>query len=168
MLQAGEDPVYCARRLIRMASEDVGLADPNALGLAVNALRAVQAIGLPEGALALAEATIYLAVAPKSDAVHEAWGRVGEAIERTGSVAVPMQLRNAATRLMREQGYGSGYEHAHAAEDGVTAMQCLPSELEGRRFYRPTRRGIEERISDRLSRIEELRQRGRSSEPEEA
>ena len=168
MLEAGEDPVYCARRLIRMASEDIGLADPNALGLTLNALRAVQAIGLPEGALALAEAAIYLAVAPKSDAVHEAWAGVRAAIESTGSLAVPMQLRNASTRLMREQGYGVGYEHAHASEDGVTAMQCLPDELAGQRFYRPTRRGIEERIDDRLSRLEELRRRARSSAPEEA
>lgn len=165
MIQAGEDPVYCARRLIRMASEDVGLADPNALGVAINALRAVQAIGLPEGALALAQAAIYLAVAPKSDAVTCAWHEVEAEIEASGSLPVPMQLRNATTRLMRESGYGEGYEHAHAAAEGVTAMRSLPEGLEDRRFYRPTRRGIEDRISDRLQHLDRLRGKDPSSEP---
>jgi putative ATPase len=165
MLEAGEDPVYVARRLIRMASEDVGLADPNALGITINALRALQTIGLPEGALALAQATIYLAVSPKSDSVTAAWSAATSEIARSGSLPVPMQLRNATTGLMRSAGYGKGYEHAHATDDGVTGMECLPDALVGRHFYAPTQRGVEDRISARLERLRQLRRRARASEP---
>lgn len=159
MLEAGEDPKYIARRLIRMASEDVGLADPRALETAIAGLRAVEAIGLPEGALALAEVAIYLAVAPKSDAVYQAYAGALKEIESSGNLPVPLPLRNAVTSLMRAEGYGRGYQHAHDTQEGVVGMQCLPDRLSGHRFYAPTDRGVEARIRERLLELRRLRRK---------
>jgi putative ATPase len=157
MLEAGEDRLYIARRLIRMAVEDVGLADPRALEQAVAAMQAVHFLGIPEGDQALAQAAIYLAIAPKSDAGYQALNRVKEAVEETVAEPVPMQLRNAVTSNMREWGYGEGYQHAHQFQDALPEMQCLPPSLAGRRFYLPTDRGLEKRIAERLAEIRKAR-----------
>jgi putative ATPase len=150
MLEAGEDPLYVARRLVRFASEDIGLADPQALVLAMAAQQAVHFIGMPEGALALAELVVYLAAAPKSNAVYKAYGEaVQEALE-TRAEPVPLWIRNAPTKLMKGLGYGKGYRYAHDEEEGVAAMDCLPDRLAGRRFYHPTRRGTEKELAERL------------------
>jgi len=154
MLEAGEDRLYIARRLIRMASEDIGLADPRALEQCIAAMQAVHFLGIPEGDLALAQAAIYLAAAPKSDAAYRAMGAVHADVESTIAEPVPMNLRNAVTPSMKSWGYGEGYQHAHKFEDAVTDMECLPPSLAGRRYYYPTDRGIEKRIAERL---EELR-----------
>src|SRR5262249_51123284 len=156
MLEAGEDRLYIARRLIRMAIEDISLADPRALEQAVAAMQAVHFLGIPEGDLALAQAAIYLSVAPKSDAAYRAMGAVHGGGERTIAEPVPMNLRNAVTRSMKEWGYGEGYRHAHKFEDAITDMECLPPSLAGRRYYFPTDRGLEKRIAERL---EEIRQK---------
>jgi putative ATPase len=153
MLEAGEDPLYVARRLVRFASEDVGLADPQALSQAVAAQHAVQFLGMPEGALALAQASIYLAVAPKSNALTRAYSASVEKI-RSGHVRpVPLHLRNAETGLMRDLGYGSGYQYAHDFEDSVTAMECLPEDLRGEVFYRPSAEGFERDVKRRLEEL---------------
>lgn len=150
MLEAGEDPRYVARRLIRFASEDVGLADPQALTLAISAHQAITFLGMPEGALALTQAAIYLAVAPKSNAVTRAHGEAVEKIH-TGHVrSVPLHLRNAETRLMGEMGYGRGYQYAHDFEAGITDMECLPEDLRGVRFYHPGQEGYEKEVVRRL------------------
>jgi putative ATPase len=164
MLEAGEDALYIARRLVRFASEDVGLADPQALRIALDAMGAFHFIGLPEGKLALAQATVYLAVAPKSNALYAAYGRVAEDVARTRNEPPPLWIRNAPTRLMKELGYGEGYEYAHSDEDGITAMECLPENLRGRTYYRPTDRGVERRVAERLREIQRLRasKRGKS------
>ena len=154
MLEAGEDRLYIARRLIRMASEDIGLADPRALEQAVAAMQAVHFLGIPEGDLALAQAAIYLCAAPKSDAAYQAMNAVAQDVERTVAEPVPMNLRNAPTHDMKAWGYGSGYQHAHQFEDAIVDMECLPPSLAGRRYYFPTERGLEKRIAERL---EELR-----------
>jgi len=156
MLEAGEDRLYIARRLIRMAIEDIGLADPHALEQAVAAMQAVHFLGIPEGDLALAQAAIYLSVAPKSDASYRALGAVHEDVERTIAEPVPMNLRNPVTRDMKAWGYGQGYQHAHQFEDALTDMECLPPSVAGHRYYFPTDRGVEKRIAERL---EELRRR---------
>ena len=156
MLEAGEDRLYIARRLIRMSIEDIGLADPRALEQAVAAMQAVHFLGIPEGDLALAQVAIYLCAAPKSDASYQALGRVREDVQRTIAEPVPMNLRNAVTRHMKEWGYGQGYQHAHQFEDAVNDMECLPASLAGRQYYFPTDRGVEKRIADRL---EEIRRR---------
>jgi putative ATPase len=153
MLEAGEDRLYIARRLIRMAIEDISLADPRALEQAVAAMQAVHFLGIPEGDLALAQAAIYLSVAPKSDAAYRAMGSAHEDVERTIAEPVPMNLRNAVTRSMKEWGYGEGYRHAHKFEDAITDMECLPPSLAGRRYYFPTDRGLEKRIAERLEEI---------------
>jgi putative ATPase len=150
MLESGEDPLYLARRVVRFASEDVGLADPRALTLALAAKDAVHFVGRPEADLALAQAAVYCALAPKSNALYAAWGEVLETIRAGASDPVPLHLRNAPTGLMKAEGYGRGYEYAHDAEDAVTGMDCLPYSLAGRRFYRPTRRGLEKIIEERL------------------
>ncbi len=160
MLEAGEDRLYIARRLIRMASEDIGMADPRALEQTIAAMQAVHFLGIPEGDLALAQAAIYLSVAPKSDAAYRAMGTVKQDVESTIAEPVPMNLRNAVTGAMKAWGYGAGYQHAHKFEDAVVDMECLPQSLAGRRYYHPTDRGVEKRISERL---EELR-RARSKE----
>jgi len=157
MLEAGEDRLYIARRLIRMAVEDVGLADPRALEQSVAAMQAVHFLGIPEGDQALAQAAIYLAIAPKSDAGYQALNRVKEAVEETVAEPVPLQLRNAVTSSMREWGYGEGYQHAHQFQDALPDMQCLPPSLAGRRFYLPTDRGLEKRIAERLAEIRKVR-----------
>ena len=156
MLESGEDRLYIARRLVRMAIEDIGLADPRALEQSMAAMQAVHFLGIPEGDLALGQAAIYLAIAPKSDASYRALGRVMQAIEERPAEPVPFQLRNAPTPAMKQWGYGSGYQHAHDYEDAVPEMDCLPESLRGARFYEPTSRGTEQRIRERL---EELRNR---------
>jgi len=158
MLEAGEDPLYVARRLVRFASEDVGLADPQALTLAVAAMQAVDLIGMPEGALALAEAAIYLALAPKSNSVYTAYSAAQQDLLSTVNEPVPLHLRNAPTQLMKAEGYGAGYEYAHDLKEKVSAMPCLPPGLEGRRYYQPSGEGLEQAFRKRL---EEIRERKR-------
>ena len=157
MLEGGEDRLYIARRLIRMAIEDVGLADPRALEQTVAAMQTVHFLGIPEGDQALAQAAIYLAVAPKSDAAYQALNRVKQAVEETVAEPVPLHLRNAVTSSMREWGYGQGYQHAHDFQDALPEMPCLPPSLAGRRFYTPTDRGVEKRIAERLEEIRKAR-----------
>src|SRR6202050_2882536 len=146
MLEAGEDPLYIARRVVRMAVEDIGLADPGALALAIAARDAVDFIGLPEGNLALAEAVVYLSVAPKSNALYTAYSAVQQDVEQTAAEPVPLHLRNAPTGLMKGLGYGQGYQYAHDLEDKVADMQCLPDNLKNRNYYQPTNEGTEKRI----------------------
>ena len=162
MLEAGEDPLYVARRVVRMAVEDIGLADPNALSLCMAARDAVDFIGMPEGNLALAQAVVYLSVAPKSNALYTAYGDVQQDVEQTAADAVPLHLRNAPTGLMKGLGYGQGYQYAHDLEGKVADMQCLPDNLRDRVYYRPTKEGIEKRIGERMEEIK--RQRSRVSE----
>ncbi|MBS1859207.1 MAG: replication-associated recombination protein A [Acidobacteria bacterium] len=157
MLEAGEDRMYIARRLVRMAIEDISLADPRALEQCVAAMQAVHFLGIPEGDLALAQAAIYLSVAPKSDAAYQALGAVKADVEQTIAEPVPMQLRNAPTRAMKEWGYSQGYRHAHQFEGAMTDMECLPESLAGKRWYFPTERGLEKRIKERLEEIRKLR-----------
>jgi len=153
MLESGEDRLYIARRLVRMAIEDIGLADPRALEQSIAAMQAVHFLGIPEGDLALGQAVIYLALAPKSDASYQALNRVMEAIESHRAEPVPFHLRNAPTGAMKQWGYGAGYQHAHNFEDALTEMECLPDSLAGAVFYEPTGRGLEERIAERLRQI---------------
>jgi len=165
MLEAGEDPLYVARRLVRMAVEDIGLADPNALSLCMAARDAVDFIGMPEGNLALAQAVVYLSVAPKSNALYTAYGAVLQDVEQTAAEPVPLHLRNAPTALMKGIGYGLGYQYAHELENKVADMQCLPDNLRDRQYYHPTNEGIERRIRERLGEIKNIRSgRPRSSE----
>jgi putative ATPase len=159
MLEAGEDRLYIARRLVRMAIEDISLADPNALTQAVAAMQAVHFLGIPEGDLALAQAAIYLAVAPKSDAAYRAMNQLRDLVQSSVPEPVPMHLRNAPTRLMKEMGYGKGYQHAHEFEDAITDMECLPPSLAGSQFYFPTGHGVEKRIAERLEEIRKARRR---------
>jgi len=159
MLEAGEDPLYIARRVVRMAVEDIGLADPNALSLCMAARDAVDFIGMPEGNLALAQAVVYLSVAPKSNALYTAYGTVQSDVEQTAADAVPLHLRNAPTSLMKGLGYGKGYQYAHDMESKVADMQCLPDNLRGRVYYQPTNEGIEKRIRERLEEIKRRRLR---------
>jgi putative ATPase len=158
MLEAGEDPLYVARRVVRMAVEDIGLADPNALGLCMAARDAVEFLGMPEGNLALAQAVVYLSVAPKSNALYTAYGAVQQDVERTAAESVPLHLRNAPTGLMKGLGYGQGYQYAHDLESKVADMQCLPDNLKDRVYYRPTDQGVEKRIRERM---EETRKKKR-------
>jgi putative ATPase len=157
MLEAGEDPLYIARRLVRMAVEDVGLADPNALALCVAARDAFDFIGIPEGNLALAQAAVYLALAPKSNALYLAYGEARQDVERTAAEPVPLHLRNAPTGLMKNLGYGKGYQYAHDLESKVADMQCLPDNLKDRRYYQPTDEGAEKQLGERLERIRRTR-----------
>jgi putative ATPase len=156
MLERGDDPLYVARRLIRFASEDVGLADPDALPLTVAAQQAVHFLGLPEGALALAEAAVYLALAPKSNAVYRGYGAAAADVEATRNDPVPLHLRNAPTRLMRDLGYGRDYRYAHDFEGGIVAQANLPENLAGRRYYEPTDRGFEQELARRLTRVRQV------------
>jgi len=158
MLEAGEDPLYIARRVVRMAVEDIGLADPQGLALCMAARDAVDFIGMPEGNLALAQAVVYLSVAPKSNALYTAYGAVLQDVETTAAEPVPLHLRNAPTRLMKKLNYGKGYEYAHDTEGKVANMQCLPDNLRDRTYYRPTNEGIEKRISERLAEIKRKKQ----------
>ncbi|HVO60372.1 MAG TPA: replication-associated recombination protein A [Terriglobales bacterium] len=157
MLEAGEDPLYIARRLVRMAVEDIGLADPQALSLCMAARDAVDFIGMPEGNLALAEAAVYLSIAPKSNALYTAYGAVQQDVEKTAAEPVPLHLRNAPTGLMKGLGYGAGYQYAHDVEGKVANMQCLPDNLRARTYYRPTGEGIEKRVRERLEEIKKRR-----------
>ena len=160
MLEAGEDPLYIARRVVRMSVEDIGLADPNALSLCMAARDAVDFIGMPEGNLALAQAVVYLSVAPKSNALYTAYGDVKQDVEQTSADPVPLHLRNAPTALMKGLGYGRGYRYAHDFDEKVADMQCLPDNLRGRVYYQPTNEGIEKRIRERLEEIKRLHSRG--------
>jgi putative ATPase len=159
MLEAGEDPLYVARRMVRFASEDVGLADPQALAVAVAAKDAVHFIGMPEGELALAEAAAYLATAPKSNAVTIAYGRAKQDAHATLGEPVPMHIRNAPTPLMGELGYGAGYRYDHDEPDAFSGQRYLPDSLGSARYYEPTGRGREAEIAKRLARWRELRER---------
>ncbi len=166
MLEAGEDPLYIARRVVRMAVEDIGLAEPTALALCMAARDAVDFIGMPEGNLALAQAVVYLSVAPKSNALYTAYGAVQQDVEQTAAEPVPLQLRNAPTSLMKGLGYGKNYQYAHDTAQKVADMQCLPDNLRDRVYYRPTNEGVEKRIRERLEEIKRLK-RSVSSEPED-
>jgi putative ATPase len=157
MLEAGEDPLYIARRVVRMAVEDIGLADPGALSLCMAARDAVDFIGMPEGNLALAQAVVYLSVAPKSNALYTAYSAVQQDVEQTAAEPVPLHLRNAPTSLMKGMGYGQGYKYAHDLEDKTADMQCLPDNLKDRTYYQPTNEGIEKRIRERLEGIKKVR-----------
>ncbi|MCX6624062.1 MAG: hypothetical protein NTY38_23970, partial [Acidobacteria bacterium] len=157
MLEGGEDRMYLARRLVRMSIEDIGMADPRALEQAMAAQQCVHFLGVPEGDQALAQAAIYLAVAPKSDAAYRALTAAQTAVRNSVAEPVPMQLRNAPTRHMKEWGYGEGYKHAHQFENALTPMECLPPSLAGTQFYEPTGRGVEKRIGERLKEIRETR-----------
>lgn len=150
MLESGEDPLYIARRLIRFASEDVGMADPQALVVAVAAQQATHFIGMPEANTALTQAVVYLATAPKSNALYTGYGRAAEAIQQKPNEPVPLHIRNAPTRLMKEVGYGKGYRYAHDFEDALTDMSCLPDSIAHEKFYEPTNRGFEAEVKRRL------------------
>ncbi|MDQ3695005.1 MAG: replication-associated recombination protein A [Chloroflexota bacterium] len=156
MLERGDDPLYVARRLVRFATEDIGLADPNALVLAMAAQQAVHFLGLPEGALALSELVVYLALAPKSNANYRAYTAARDAVALTRNDPVPHHLRNAPTTMMRDLGFGQGYRYAHDFEGGVVAQQNLPDNIDGRVFYEPTDRGFEVELSHRRARIREI------------
>src|SRR5579863_1362666 len=157
MLEAGEDPLYVARRVVRMAVEDIGLADPNALSLCMAARDAVDFIGMPEGNLALSQAVVYLALAPKSNSLYTAYADVQQDVERTAAEPVPLHLRNAPTGLMKSLAYGQGYKYAHDLESKVADMQCLPDNLKDRHYYQPTSEGVEKRIRERLEEIRKKR-----------
>ena len=165
MLQGGEDRTYLARRLVRMAVEDIGLADPRALEQAMAAQQAVHFLGIPEGDQALAQIALYLAIAPKSDAAYRALNKAMETVESTTAEPVPMQLRNAPTKAMKEWGYGQGYQHAHQFEDALNNMSCLPENLRGTVFYEPTDRGLEQKIAQRLAEIRNRRGQGPEAPP---
>ena len=157
MLESGEEPLYIARRLMRMASEDIGLAEPGALAVTVAAMQAADFVGPPEGNLALAQAAVYLALAPKSNALYTGYGAVKGDLENTRAEPVPLHLRNAPTPLMKNIGYGKGYQYAHDMDDKVADMQCLPESLAGRNYYRPTDQGFEARLRQRLEEIRKLK-----------
>jgi len=157
MFAGGEDPLYLARRIVRMAIEDIGLAAPEALNLCLSAKEAVDFLGSPEGDLALAEAVVYLSLAPKSNSVYTAYGAVQEEIEHTRQEPVPFHLRNAPTRLMKELGYAKGYRYAHDEEDKVADMDCLPDSLRGRTYYHPTQEGREKLLAQRMEEIRKIR-----------
>ena len=157
MFAAGEDPLYLARRVVRMAVEDIGLAAPEALNLCLSAKEAIDFLGSPEGDLALAEAVVYLCLAPKSNAVYTAYGAVQAEIEHTRQEPVPLHLRNAPTKLMKELDYGRGYKYAHDEEGRVADMDCLPDSLKGRSYYKPTQEGREKQLAARMEEIRRIR-----------
>ena len=163
MFACGEDPMYLARRVIRMAVEDIGLAAPEALNLCLSARQTMEFLGSPEGDLALAEDVVYLCLAPKSNSVYTAWGAVQQDIEQTRQEPVPLHLRNAPTRLMKELDYGKGYRYAHDEEGKVAAMDCLPESLLGRRYFQPTQEGREKQLAQRLEEIRRIRTAKRNS-----
>jgi putative ATPase len=157
MFAAGEDPLYLARRVVRMAVEDIGLAAPEALNLTLSAKEAIDFLGSPEGDLALAEAVVYLCLAPKSNSVYTAYGAVQREVEETRQEPVPLHLRNAPTRLMKELEYGKGYRYAHNEEGKVADMDCLPDSLRGRSYYKPTQEGREKLLAQRMEEIRRIR-----------
>jgi putative ATPase len=163
MLQAGEDPMYVARRLVRMAVEDIGLASPEALNLTLSARDAIHFLGSPEGDLALAQAAVYLALAPKSNALYTAYGEVLSDIEATRAEPVPLHLRNAPTGLMKSIGYGKGYQYAHDEQGRVADMDCLPESLAGRTWYHPTAEGREKLLAQRMDEIRKIREAKRET-----
>src|ERR1700686_4157738 len=164
LLESGEDPLYLARRMVRMASEDIGLAEPGALAVTLAAKDAFDFLGAPEGFLALAQAAVYLSLAPKSNALYVGYGDVLEDVQKTEADPVPLQLRNAPTNLMKNIGYGKEYQYAHEYENKVTDMQCLPDNLAGRNYYRPTDQGFEQRLRQRLDEIRKIKARAVSKE----
>jgi putative ATPase len=159
MLEGGADPRFVVRRMLRMASEDIGMADPRALEQVVAAAAAVEHVGMPECELALAQSAVYLALAPKSNALYVGYGAAKREVGERPGLGVPLHLRNAPTELMRDVGYGAGYRYAHDEQGGVAAMECLPDDLRGTTFYRPTERGWEARIRERLRELDRLRRR---------
>jgi putative ATPase len=159
MIESGEDPLYLARRMVRMASEDIGLAEPGALSVTLAAKDAFDFLGVPEGHLALAQAAVYLALAPKSNAVYTAYGEVIDDVHKTEADPVPLHLRNAVTGLMKNVGYGEGYKYAHNFDEKVTDMTCLPDNLSSRSYYKPTDQGFEQRLRARLDEIRKLKSR---------
>jgi putative ATPase len=150
MLMAGEDPLYVARRMVRFASEDIGNADPYALRMAMAAMESFRFLGLPEGELALAQAVVYLATAPKSNSIYVAYGRVREIIRKTGSLPVPLHIRNAPTRMMKDLGYGRDYKYAHDYSETYVAQHYLPETLQGNYYYFPREQGYERNIKQRV------------------
>jgi putative ATPase len=160
MLESGEDPLYLARRMVRMASEDIGLAEPGALAVTLAAKDAFDFLGAPEGYLALAQAAVYLSLAPKSNAVYTAYGEVVEDVHKTEADPVPLHLRNPVTGLMKNIGYGRGYKYAHDFEDKLTDMSCLPDNLSSRVYYQPTEQGFEARLRARMEEIRKIKARG--------
>jgi putative ATPase len=164
MLESGEDPLYVAKRVVRMASEDIGLAAPEALNICLSAKDAIDFLGMPEGALALAQAVAYLALAPKSNALYTAYGTVLEDVEKTSAEPVPLHIRNAVTALMKEIGYGKGYQYAHDLDAKVADMDCLPDNLRGRQYYHPTQEGREKALAQRLEEIRRLREEAGKTE----
>ncbi|HSY59562.1 MAG TPA: replication-associated recombination protein A [Terriglobales bacterium] len=159
MLESGEDPLYLARRMVRMASEDIGLAEPNALAVTLAAKEAFDFIGPPEGYLALAQAAVYLSLAPKSNALYTGYGAVREDLQNSIAEPVPLHLRNAVTGFMGSVGYGKGYQYAHSVDEKVTDMTCLPESLLGRAYYKPTDQGFEARIRQRLEEIRRIQKK---------
>jgi replication-associated recombination protein RarA len=159
MFAAGEDPLYLARRVVRMAVEDIGLAAPEALNLCLSAKEAIEFLGSPEGDLALAEAVVYLCLAPKSNSVYTAYGAVQQEVEQTRQEPVPLHLRNAPTKLMKELDYGKGYRYAHDEEGKVANMDCLPDSLKGHSYYKPTQEGREKLLAQRMEDIRKIRAR---------
>jgi putative ATPase len=150
MLAAGEDPFYIARRMVRFASEDIGNADPQALNLTMSAMEAYKFLGHPEGELALAQAAVYLATAPKSNSIYAAYGKIQQAVKKSGSLPVPFHIRNAPTRLMKDMGYGKDYKYAHNYKEAFVAQEYMPEKLQGQLFYDPADRGYEKVIKQRL------------------
>jgi len=163
MLIAGEDPFYVARRMVRFASEDIGNADPHALGVALNAMEAFKFLGHPEGELALAQAAVYLATAPKSNSIYSAFSKTYEVINKTGSLPVPFHIRNAPTRLMQDLGYGKDYKYAHDYQNAVVAQEHMPEKLKGQQFYFPTGRGFEKTIKERLEKWRQLMRKSKAA-----
>ncbi|HTB94122.1 MAG TPA: hypothetical protein VK728_14915, partial [Candidatus Sulfotelmatobacter sp.] len=157
MLESGEEPLYLARRLVRMASEDIGLAEPGALAVTLAAKDAFDFLGAPEGNLALAQAAVYLSLAPKSNALYTAYGDVLEDVHKTEADPVPLHLRNAVTGLMKNIGYAQGYKYAHNFDDKVTDMACLPDNLSSRAYYKPTDQGFEARLRTRMDEIRKIK-----------
>jgi len=163
MFAAGEDPMYLARRVIRMAVEDIGLAAPEALNLCLSARQTMEFLGSPEGDLALAEVVVYLCLAPKSNSVYTAYAAVQQDIESTRQEPVPLHLRNAPTKLMKDLDYAKGYKYAHDEENKVADMDCLPPSLLGRHYYEPTNEGREKQLAQRLEELRRIRQSKRNS-----
>lgn len=161
MLEAGEDPLYIARRLIRFSSEDVGLADPKALQMAIASYEAVHYIGMPEGGINLAQTVVYLSLAPKSNALYTAYKSASEDAKHTIAEGVPLHLRNAPTKLMQQVGYGKDYRYAHDYENKIADMECLPSNLKGKRYYLPTSQGLEKNFDERIKYIQKIKNEGR-------
>jgi putative ATPase len=157
MFAAGEDPFYIARRMVRFASEDIGNADPQALNVAMNAMEAFKFLGHPEGELAIAQAAVYLATAPKSNSIYAAYGKVQQVVKKAGSLPVPFHIRNAPTGLMKKLGYGKDYKYAHNYKDAVIAQDYLPEELKGQVYYRPSGRGYEKVVKERLDKWRQLK-----------